>query len=55
MSLSTLDIILLIVLLVTLVLGLIKGLVRQAIGLVGGRRRSRPGRPVLSASRGLRA
>jgi len=34
MSLSTLDIILVIVLLVTLVLGLIKGLVRQAIGLV---------------------
>ncbi len=34
MSLSTLDIILLIVLLVTLVFGLIKGLVRQAIGLV---------------------
>lgn len=34
MSLSTLDIILVIVLLATLVLGLIKGLVRQAIGLV---------------------
>jgi membrane protein required for colicin V production len=33
-SLSTLDIILVIVLLITLVLGLIKGLVRQAIGLV---------------------
>jgi membrane protein required for colicin V production len=34
MTLSTLDIILLVVLLATLVLGLIKGLVRQVIGLV---------------------